>query len=64
MRWNGGGSVYKDPQKQREAMAKAFRKRYATNRAFKEKERARKAEWYQANRERLIAKAQARKTRK
>ncbi len=47
---------YKDARKQKAAMRRLYKKRYGGDVAFAEAEKARKAAWYQANRERLIQK--------
>lgn len=47
---------YADKKKQKKEMARIYRKRYSSDKKFKEAERLRKAIWYQLNRERLIAK--------
>lgn len=52
---------YKDPEKQKAAIAASFRKRYAADKEFRESEAARKAEWQAANRDK--ANEQARRCR-
>lgn len=47
---------YQDKKKQKKFMARQYRTKYATDLAFKNAEAKRKSDWYQKNRERLIAK--------
>jgi len=47
---------YQDKKTQRKFMARQYRSKYATDIAFKNAEAKRKSDWYQKNRERLIAK--------
>jgi hypothetical protein len=48
---------YKSKTKQKKAMRTMFKARYRTDEEFRQAEKDRKADWYQRNRERLIAKA-------
>ncbi len=57
---------YKSKPKQKKFMAKQYADRYRTDDKFKESERDRKADWYQRNREKVIARVlenRAKKTR-
>lgn len=48
---------YASKPKQKKFMARQYRRKYATDDKFKEAERDRKADWYQRNREKVIARA-------
>ena len=47
---------YQDKKTQKKFMARQYRTKYRTDLAFKNAEAKRKSDWYQKNRERLIAK--------
>lgn len=47
---------YQDKKTQKKFMARQYRAKYATDMAFKNAEAKRKSDWYQKNRDRLIAK--------
>ena len=47
---------YQDKKTQKKFMARQYRTKYSTDLAFKNAEAKRKSDWYQKNRERLIAK--------
>ena len=55
---------YADKKKQKKYMALQYRERYQTDEKFKEAEVDRKKDWYQRNRERLIARAMENKAKK
>ena len=46
---------YANKKTQRKFMARQYRRKYATDDKFKEAEQDRKSDWYQRNRERVIA---------
>ena len=46
---------YENKKRQRKFMAKQYADRYRTDEKFKEAEKDRKADWYQRNREKVIA---------
>ena len=46
---------YANKKTQRKFMAKQYADRYRTDEKFKDAERDRKADWYQRNREKVIA---------
>lgn len=46
---------YANKKTQKKFMARQYRTRYQTDDKFKEGERDRKADWYQRNREKVIA---------
>jgi hypothetical protein len=46
---------YSDKKTQKKFMARQYKKKYSTDDKFKEAERDRKADWYQRNREKVIA---------
>ena len=50
---------YASKKQQKKAMREMFAAKYRASKKFREAEKVRKAAWYQANRERLIAKATA-----
>jgi len=57
---------YKSKPKQKKFMARQYRERYKTDEKFKDAEKDRKADWYQRNREKVIARVlenRAKKTR-
>jgi hypothetical protein len=57
---------YANKKTQRKFMAKQYADRYRTDDKFKEAEKDRKADWYQRNREKVIARVlenRAKKTR-
>lgn len=57
---------YANKKTQRKFMARQYKRKYATDDKFKEAERDRKADWYQRNREKVIARVlenRAKKTR-
>jgi hypothetical protein len=57
---------YKSKPKQKKFMARQYKTRYQTDDKFKAAERDRKADWYQRNREKVIARVlenRAKKTR-
>jgi hypothetical protein len=55
---------YKSKPKQRKFMARQYRERYQTDEKFKDAEKERKADWYQRNREKVIARVVANKAKK
>lgn len=55
---------YANKKKQRQFMAKQYADRYKTDEKFKEAERDRKADWYQRNREKVIARVLENKLKK
>jgi hypothetical protein len=55
---------YANKKRQRKFMAKQYADRYRTDDKFKEAEKDRKADWYQRNREKVIARVQANKAKK
>ena len=57
---------YANKKTQKKFMARQYRRKYTTDEKFKESERVRKADWYQRNREKVIARVlenRAKKTR-
>lgn len=46
---------YKNKKTQRKFMARQYKTKYTTDEKFKEAEAQRKADWYQRNREKVIA---------
>ena len=46
---------YANKKTQKKFMARQYRRKYTTDEKFKESERVRKADWYQRNREKVIA---------
>jgi hypothetical protein len=46
---------YANKKTQKKFMARQYKKKYATDDKFKEAEAQRKADWYQRNREKVIA---------
>ena len=46
---------YANKKTQKKVMARQYKTRYQTDDKFKEAERDRKADWYQRNREKVIA---------
>jgi hypothetical protein len=55
---------YANKKKQRKFMAKQYSDRYRTDEKFKEAEKDRKADWYQRNREKVIARVMENKAKK
>jgi hypothetical protein len=55
---------YANKKTQRKFMAKQYKDRYKTDEKFKEAERDRKADWYQRNREKVIARVMENKLKK
>lgn len=55
---------YANKTKQKKFMARQYRDRYMTDEKFKEAERERKADWYQRNREKVIARVMENKAKK
>ena len=55
---------YKSKPKQKKFMARQYRTRYQTDEKFKDAEKERKADWYQRNREKVIARVVANKAKK
>jgi len=55
---------YANKKTQRKFMAKQYKDRYRTDEKFKEAERDRKADWYQRNREKVIARVMENKLKK
>jgi len=50
---------YASKKKQKQAMREMYSAKYRASRKFREAEKVRKAAWYQANREKVIAKVLA-----
>jgi hypothetical protein len=55
---------YANKKRQRKFMAKQYADRYRTDEKFKEAEKDRKADWYQRNREKVIARVMENKAKK
>jgi hypothetical protein len=55
---------YANKKTQRKVMAKQYADRYRTDEKFKEAEKVRKADWYQRNREKVIARVMENKAKK
>jgi hypothetical protein len=55
---------YANKKTQRKFMAKQYKDRYRTDEKFKEAEKDRKADWYQRNREKVIARVMENKLKK
>ncbi|MBU6183293.1 MAG: hypothetical protein KGR46_10855 [Verrucomicrobia bacterium] len=55
---------YANKKKQRKFMARQYRTRYNADEKFKDAEKERKADWYQRNREKVIARVVANKAKK
>lgn len=55
---------YANKKTQKKFMARQYRTRYQTDEKFKDAERDRKADWYQRNREKVIARVMANKAKK
>jgi hypothetical protein len=55
---------YANKKTQRKFMAKQYSDRYKTDEKFKEAEKDRKADWYQRNREKVIARVMENKLKK
>jgi hypothetical protein len=55
---------YANKKTQRKFMAKLYSDRYKTDEKFKEAEKDRKADWYQRNREKVIARVMENKLKK
>jgi hypothetical protein len=55
---------YANKKTQRKVMAKQYADRYRTDEKFKEAEKDRKADWYQRNREKVIARVMENKAKK
>lgn len=55
---------YANKKTQKKFMARQYRERYQTDEKFKEAERDRKRDWYERNREKVIARVQANKAKK
>jgi hypothetical protein len=55
---------YSDKKTQRKFMARQYKDRYRTDEKFKEAEKDRKADWYQRNREKVIARVMENKAKK
>jgi len=55
---------YANKKRQRKFMAKQYADRYRTDEKFKEAEKDRKADWYQRNREKVIARVMENKLKK
>ena len=55
---------YANKKTQKKFMARQYKDRYQTDEKFKEAERERKADWYQRNREKVIARVMENKVRK
>lgn len=55
---------YKNKKTQKKFMARQYRERYQTDDKFKEAEKDRKADWYQRNREKVIARVMENKAKK
>jgi hypothetical protein len=55
---------YANKKTQQKFMAKQYADRYRTDEKFKEAEKDRKADWYQRNREKVIARVMENKAKK
>jgi hypothetical protein len=55
---------YANKKTQQKFMAKQYSDRYKTDDKFKEAEKVRKADWYQRNREKVIARVMENKAKK
>ena len=55
---------YANKKTQRKFMARQYSERYKTDEKFKEAEKDRKADWYQRNREKVIARVMENKAKK
>jgi hypothetical protein len=55
---------YANKKTQQKFMAKQYADRYRTDDKFKEAEKVRKADWYQRNREKVIARVMENKAKK
>jgi len=55
---------YANKKTQRKFMAKQYSDRYRTDEKFKEAEKDRKADWYQRNREKVIARVMENKAKR
>lgn len=55
---------YANKKTQQKFMAKQYSDRYRTDEKFKEAEKDRKADWYQRNREKVIARVMENKAKK
>jgi hypothetical protein len=55
---------YANKKTQKKFMARQYRERYQADEKFKEAERDRKADWYQRNREKVIARVMENKAKK
>lgn len=55
---------YANKKTQKKFMARQYMDRYKTDEKFKEAERQRKADWYQRNREKVIARVMENKSKK
>lgn len=55
---------YANKKTQRKFMARQYRERYQTDEKFKDAERERKRDWYQRNREKVIARVMENKAKK
>ena len=55
---------YANKKTQRKFIAKQYADRYRTDDKFKEAEKVRKADWYQRNREKVIARVMENKAKK
>ena len=55
---------YKNKKTQKKFMARQYRERYQTDEKFKEAESDRKRDWYERNREKVIARVLENKAKK